>query len=456
MKQLKSTVLGFLLITTTIVLTSQIGFAQNDSRMQQDLRISQGILSELLKPESRTHRSFFSDGSDASSTYIPGYGVIFEVSTSNFIVEVADIETIDVRGSEDGEDEVRVTVNGSRNSENATEIELGNSLESQKAAVTSYFLNYANLLGQLKPDERISVIVRSGSGFQFVAPPPPPSRPGQASTVRGWSSASNQSTGFIMSAKGSDIAAHKSGSLSESQFKNRISTTDIKRESSIDLRIFEKILETGLSGDANPTFSLGRGLTSVYDNESGLLVLGNVRGNQNISVVFREVELDSLTEITELSGIDSLLSPRFLIRGNAVTLDRNLDTLKVGLRRANEQLERARVELAKARELQIVDINGGFEFFSENEMKPSRSPEEVKADLESFIDSTKDLLLDYGRTLDQVKSGQNIMLHMNVRASGDEMPDKLIFSVKKETIENYDRRAITKEVAKSQISVVRQ
>lgn len=444
-----------MLATTTLILSNQPGIAQSESRMQQDLRISQGILTELLKTENRTHRSFFSGGSDANSTYIPGYGVIFEVSTSNFIVEVAEIETIDVRGSEDGEDEVRVTVNGSHNSENDSENERVNSLESQKAAVTSYFLDYASLIGQLKPDERISVIVRSGSAFQFVAPPSPPSRSSQASTVRGWTSASNQPTGFIMSVKGSDISAHKSGSLSESQFKSRITTTDIQRESSTDLRIFEKILETGLSSESNPTFSLSRGLTSISEENSGLLILGSIRGGNTGSVFFREVELDSLREVTVVRGLDSLRTPKVVLRGNTVTLGRSLDTLTVNLRRANEQLERSRAELARARELQVFNTDGNFEYFLGGDSRPVRSPEEMQSDLDTLIDSTKDLLLDYGRTLDTVKPGQSIVLHFSLRTSNDALPNKLIFSVNKDVIENYDKRSISKEAAKAQISVVK-
>jgi len=79
----------------------------------------------------------------------------------------------------------------------------------------------------------------------------------------------------------------------------------------------------------------------------------------------------------------------------------------------------------------------------------------MQQDLEAFIESTKDLLLDYGRTLDTVKSDKSIMLHFNLRTSNDALPDKLIFSVNKDVIENYDKRSISKDEAKKQISVVK-
>lgn len=458
MKSLKKSVSGTLLLTTLLIFQSLSGFAQNNDRMQQDLRISQGILSELLKSNTDNSRFVFrGQDSDVKSSYIPGYGVIFELSNSSFVFEAAEIETINIRGTENGEDEVHVTVNGSNSADNAKE--QSTALDAQKAKVMDYFKNYADLLGQLRSDEKITVIVRRGSVFQFFAPPLPPTPPNpnrtaQSSTVQGWSS--NQSSGFIMSAKRSDIAGFKAGNLTEVQFQDRVSTTDIQRESPTELRIFERILETGLSSDVNPTFSLRSGLTSVNDANSGLLILGSVRGGSSNAVFFREVELDSVREVVGIGGIDSLKTSRVVIRGNAVTLDRNLDTLTVGLRRANEQLERAREELARAREFQVYTMDGGVEFFPGNDSANKRTDEEMLLDLEAFIESTKDLLLDYGRTLNTVKSGQSIMLHFNLRTSSDALPDKLIFSVNKDVIENYDKRSISKEVAREQISVVKQ
>lgn len=459
MKQLDKIVLGFLLMTTTLILSSHTGFAQNNSRMQQDLRISQGILSELLKSNSGNSQfAFRGHESNVKSSYIPGYGVIFELSNNSFVIEASEIETINVRGTENGEDEVHVTVNSSNAADKAKE--QSNSTEAQKAKVMEYFMNYADLLGQLKSDEKITVIVRRGSAFQFFGPPSPPSPPTTSVRVAGassWTSSSNNSSGFIMSAKRSDISGYKSGSISESQFKDRVSTTDIQRESPTELRIFERILETGLSSDANPTFSLRSGLTSVNDANSGLLILGTIRGGSSNAVFFREVELDSLKEVTEVRvrGLDSLMAPRVSIRGNVVTLDRNLDTLTVDLRRANEQLERSRAELARVREFQVYNTGGGVEFFPSRDSANQRTEEEMQQDLEAFIESTKDLLLDYGRTLESVKSGQSIMLHFNLRTSGDTLPNKLIFSVNKNVIENYDKRSISKEAAKAQISVVK-
>lgn len=259
-----------------------------------------------------------------------------------------------------------------------------------------------------------------------------------------------------MSAKRSDIRELQSGNISQAQFKDRVSTTDIQRESPTELRIFERILETGLSTDANPTFSLRSGLTSVNDVNSGLLILGSVRGGTANAVFYREVELDSLKEVALVHGLDSLAAPRVSIRGNVVTLDRNLDTLTVDLRRANEQLERSRAELARVREIRAYTTGNGMEYFSGNVTRSDRSDEEIKQDLEAFIESTKDLLLDYGRTLESVKSDQSIMLHFNLRTSNDALPDKLIFTVTKQVLENYDKRSISKEAAKAQISVIKQ
>lgn len=467
MKNLQTMFKSFLVLSALILGISPNALAQNESRMQQDLRISRGILSELLQVQSQGEQFWVrSANSGIKSSHIPGYGVIFEVTATNFPFSPEMIESINVTGSgvsEQRDVEVRVRSTG----QSATQPQVTD-FEQKKAQVMSYFKDYADLLGQLPANERITVIVRPSFGhFYSILSPTTASGtsfPGQVSATSSspgqvsatYTSNTQQPSGFIMSVKRSDVAAFKAGSIQESQFAQRVSTTDIQRESASEFRIFERILETGLSAEANPTFSIGRDMTSVYDTNSGLLVLGSIRGGNQRAVFYREVEIDSLREFTVVRGVDTTQTPRIILRGNSVTLDRSLDTVKVDLRRANEQLERARAELARVREFQISDIEGNLNIARFQSNETARSKEEMEADLETFIDTTKELLIDYGRTLDKVQAGQTIMLHLELRNASADFPGKLMFSVSKQTIDNFSKGTLSKEAAKNQISVTRQ
>jgi hypothetical protein len=470
MKTLQTLLKGLFVLTALIFWLSLPAAAQNESRMQQDLRISQGILSELLKTESGSGLTFArTSNSGMKSTYIPGYGVIFESTVTSFPFSPEVIETINVTGGQGEDRDVQVRVRGTASTSAGNSSQTMN-FDERKAQVMTYFKDYADLIGQLPASERISVIVRPSSGhFYSILSPSTASgtsssnqvsttsvRAGQVSTTSTFTSNIRQQSGFIMSVKRSDVSAFKSGSIDEAQFTQRVTTTEIQSESSSEIRIFERILETGLSSEVNPTFSLGRDLISVHDANTGLLILGSIRGGNQRAVFFREIELDSLREVTVVRGFDTLQAPRIVLRGNAVTLDRSIDTITVDLRRANEQLERARAELAKVRELQISDFDVSMNLARFASSEPTRTKEEVESDLEKFIESTKDLLIDYGRTLDTVQSGQNIMLYLELRNAGSDLPSKLIFSVNKQVIDNFSNRSLSKEAAKNQISVIRQ
>ncbi|HAC15223.1 MAG TPA: hypothetical protein DCE78_04670 [Bacteroidetes bacterium] len=443
----------------------------DDAKMKQDLRISEGILSDIIHQNDQVHRIYRS-GSELSSVYIPGFGVIFETSPSVMMLDLARASTVNIVGADDENDQVRVVVRGTSESEGNQN---QSSLDNMKANIQTYFMNYADLISQVKPDENITVMVRPNDSFVYFNSPPPPPTPSVPSTsatsptptrVSGQYSTSVASTrsagtmaptrplGFMMSVKRSDISDFKSQRINENEFKNRVKVTDINRESNTEFKIFEKILETGLNDIGNETFSLSKNLTTVYDDNLGLIVLGSLRSSSTNFYFQGLGDLERFEVSVPSINLDSI-DTDIVIKSDVFTFNRgDLDSMKVEMRRANEELRRAQVEISRAAADIRRELNGTIRI-STNERTESRTKEQVLEDLTSFENALKNLVLDYGRTITSVKSDQSIMLNLNVRRSHDGVPTRLVITVPKSTLDAFDKRSISKDAAMTQIKVNR-
>ena len=460
------------LLFVTFGLHPALAQQYDDAKMKQDLRISEGILADLIHQNDQVHRIYRS-GSELSSVYIPGFGVIFETSPSVMMLDLARANTVNIVGPDDENDETRVVVTGSSNSDSTKN---QSSLDNMKANIQTYFMNYADLISQVKPDENITVMVRPNDSFVYFTSPPPPPTPavpsntstppppptrasGQyttsvASARTAEVTAANRPLGFMMSVKRSDISEYKSQRISESEFKNRIKITDINRESNTEFRIFEKILETGLNDIGNETFSLSKNLTTVYDDNLGLIILGSLRSS-NTNFYFRGLgdlgHFNIQVPDIDLDSIDTDI----VIKSDVFTFNKgDLDSMKVEMRRANEELRRAQVEISRAASDIRRELNGTIRIRT-NERTETRTKEQILEDLSSFENALKSLIVDYGRTLTSVKTDQSILLNLNVRRSIDGIPTRLVITVPKTALDAFDKRSISKDAAMAQIKINR-
>jgi hypothetical protein len=433
-------------------------------KMNQDLRISERILEELMQSNQR-EIAFFPSSARMNSLYVPEFGVIFDVNPPGFI-NPARIATINIRGTEgdSGDGEVHIVErDGSETRISGTRVASASSnpernettLAQTKDAIRNFLGSYADIIGQLSANESITVMVRASTvlAFRTPTPPPPPSGSSQPAVSVNRPPASK---GYLMSVRKSDITALKTQRISKEEFDSRIRETEIVDSKNSDFEIFEKILETGLSGEQNKSFSLNRGLSRIYDEQLGLVILGSIR-NSSVGPLwgaatsegmnipeFKEFEYDYEvavrdTLVNNIYRFEMDVSPDSA-KSRLQRLERVLKISEEEIRKGAEEIRRSAVELRRV----LV-----------GEARETRSKEEVLADFESFESEAKNLLLDYGRTLRSLRPDQVVILSLSQRRDIDGIPSRLVLSVKKSTLDAFDSRSITKDIALSQITVVR-
>lgn len=483
-----------MLVAGLILVVGTLAAQQIDQdRMDQDLRISEGILGELLQIRQRGFEII--GGSQINSLYIPGFGVIFDVNPPASFIS-GRIQTINISGPDDGSGKTSVRiVEKDDESYNTTTITGNNVLISpsseestdiMKEAIRNYFTSYADIIAQLPPSESITVMVRRSPSILFRSPPPPPAPPsyGISTSVSGVATtgAASADKGFIMSVHKSDIAAFRAQRISKEEFEKKINESAISDNTNSDFQIFEKILETGLSSANNKSFSLNRELSRIYDDQLGLVILGSIRSASNIAYSSASPALSSwpvggdpaeafsswTTTGDSFPAFDfnvmSFDSTRKFIRidslySNLDTLyfrhNSSMDSLHLKLRRTQEELSKRQVELQRrsndelrqtATELRRVLVGTAGE---------SRTREEMISDFDAFETEAKSLLLDYGRTLSSLKPDQMVILSLSQRRNIEGVPSRIVLSVKKSTLSAYDRKTITKEAALRQITIKR-
>jgi hypothetical protein len=458
-------------ITKSILLIILIGVYITDinaqrvdmERMNQDLRISERILDELLQSNQR-ETVFFPTSSRMNSLYIPGFGVIFDVNPPLFL-DPARIATINIRGAEGDSDERNIDIvetDGTQTRVSATGVasstrnvqRSAESINQTKDAIRNFLGSYADIIGQLPASETITVMVRQSTSFAFRSATPQTQSGTSASAVS--VSRAAESKGYTLSVRRSDIADYKAQRINQQEFYNRIRETQITDESQPDFQIFEKILETGLSGDQNKSFSLNRGLSRIYDEQLGLVILGSIRNPSGSGVLgirsavdmqmpdFSEFEFDFNIDIKDSTQGNFY---RFQMEESPDSTRRRLQRLERDLKMSEEEIRRGAEEIRRT----AVELRRALV----GESRETRSKEEVMADFEAFETEAKNLLINYGRTLNSLKSDQVVILSLSQRRDIQGIPSRLVLSVKKSTLDAYDRRSITKEAALAQITVIR-
>ncbi len=212
-------------------------------KMDRDLEVSKNILQTLLNSDENV--LFWGTSIDAN--YLEGYGVIFTIpnnmryfvsSTSRswgraksrskiaYSYAIAD-------GSSEG------IVIAELNQDSLAEVDF----EQKKQAITTFFSDYADLIGQLKPDERIKVQSK-GNDYDLV--------------YVGFSEVTdveNRSNGFVAEVLRKDITQYRTGKITASEFEKSIRFERSKPKEKIqDLELFASILKRLYSPDLSETF----------------------------------------------------------------------------------------------------------------------------------------------------------------------------------------------------------
>ncbi|MEP1033821.1 hypothetical protein [Ekhidna sp.] len=257
------------IIILALSFTVSLGQSIDEKRMDRDLKIAENILNTLSSGDSRLRFS-----SNIESNYMPDYGVIFSIPKVNYIYATRAsgttiysgsgnyvIATADDEDSDDG-DGVAVVVDDAKKldkNKEKMEEEAKKQLEEQ---MTVFLVDYADLIGQLKPSDRIVVQSRGNDNRIFYS---------------GSNSGSKQST-FTAQIFKSDLIAYKQGKMNREDVIKKITftTPEESKEIAKDLELFATIFARLYEPDLSSTYYISS-RTLGYTSLEGYGVTFNMK-----------------------------------------------------------------------------------------------------------------------------------------------------------------------------------
>lgn len=242
MNYLKKTIpfLAALLLCTFAANAQQV----DANRMNRDINIMESILQEMFKTQLGPHggkvrmhsaRAFaFGPDNDIRGTYLPDYGVIFNVPAhqSAFVVFQ----------EEDGNDFTYNFQYGDGNDgEEVTE-------ESITNRIVEFLQDYGSTLGQLSDDDRVMVIYNSDTPEQRVVV--------FSSSDDDTVERKSIPTISVVATK-ANLQAYRSGDISAGEFRNRldISSSDPNTKQ-MDLKVMARVFETAFEDREGKSFQV--------------------------------------------------------------------------------------------------------------------------------------------------------------------------------------------------------
>lgn len=241
MKMTRKNIVGIIILALSINVS--YGQSIDEKRMNRDLKVAENILNTLASGDSRLRFQ-----NSIESNYMPDYGVIFSIPKVNYIYATRVQGTVGYSSSgsgtyiiassddEDSEDE-KVAADKAVKAEQKRE-KLAKDAEDQlKEQMTVFLVDYADLIGQLKPSDRIVVQSRGADNRIFYS---------------GNRSKSNQNT-FSAQILKSDLIAYKQGKLDREAvikkiaFKSPEENGEIAKDLELFSTIFARLYEPDLS-----------------------------------------------------------------------------------------------------------------------------------------------------------------------------------------------------------------
>ncbi len=226
-------------------------------RMARDLKIAEDILGTLSEQDSRI---FYND--NIESNYVPDYGVIFTIpmkpfvfkstgsgrvaySTSGSGVTIIDSRVKrDAKERRDKEGDANVIVDIDPDDEEEIKVDESEIMEEMEAEtreqIEIFLADYADLIGQLKPSDRIVVQTKSRNEVYIF-------------NSRG---SNKSSAGMSAQVLKSDITSYKQGKLTRDEFMGKIEFSEEGEEVAKDIELFATIFSRLYEPDLSSTYYL--------------------------------------------------------------------------------------------------------------------------------------------------------------------------------------------------------
>lgn len=363
-----------------------------DERMTKDLSIMENVLQQLLDEPDRRR------GIQVSGMYLPGSGIIFDLSSSHRMA----FRHVEIRRGQGGG--VTIGTGNGQNDENA-EDNAETRRELIRDRVVEFFGNYAPAIQALGNDENVYVVY-SESGRDNIWGHLQPA---------GRRASDREAGGFVMHAGKSDIDAFRRQDLSASQFRDRITYTEDIRNGR-DLSIMAGIFQSALTADDNQIMSISGNVQHSLIPGLGAMFTFQVRPGRGRH--FFTQRPGNPPPPTEAPGVPDVDVDSVL---NSLDINIELEDIRREALRVREEAEKIRRELV----LQY----GGKEL----------APEEIAEAYDLLEITLAEVLVDYGRTLNSVESGESVIINVNFARGFRDIPARLIMTISKSDLGNLPR-----------------
>ena len=377
--------LGILLAISFQTTEAQKNRGMDYDRLDEDLRIMEGIVDKLLNSVGNYNWSF---NSNSQGFYLPEYGVIFSIPLSTPIMHTMfapPAPPVIARGKglsyafSFGEDEAQQNAEFKETEEKY--------LEKTSVKISDFLGIYADAIGQIPNNEKISVYMYNSS---------------------------DRTPLHLYSVLKSDIVKFKSGKIDSEKFNSKIEYVSLrdKDDMSSQIDIMAYVLDTAVKSQSRRSGSKfrysGTGVNGLY-----------------------------------LSGFGAL----FLVNNSRNSLERNFVVLEYDLIRLSEQ-QFELDDLLRSKETK--SRNRQKERIQSKKKALKKQLDDYKESIENYKRSFSTLLGNYGHTLRLVNQNEWLCVMTNWDEShrsrqSDEILRALIMRVKKKDVEQFASGKLSKE-----------
>jgi len=237
----------FVLSVCSMWFTNNTALAQQkmpDQELLNNMEIMETVLDKLINPQ-KSHLNLFS--SHTKGYYLMNYGIIFNVSYSLFNRGIVSIN-LDKRMKKNNNyilvDEENEEVTNDFDKE----------IEKLKNTLTKFFADWTPMLSNMKPDEKITVILDFNGFFPTVK--------------NTYDYSAHQ---LIASVPVETITKYRKGRIAREDFKKKIDFDDVKTVDE-DISILSNVIETSLKHpDKNAKFSWSGDVKGTYFKGYGVI-----------------------------------------------------------------------------------------------------------------------------------------------------------------------------------------
>ncbi|GEM_PF-1231700 len=367
-------------------------------KMERDIIILQNVLNDLVA----NNKDLFYSSSNAKGMYIPGKGVIFNVKYGSRYGNIFFAENMTVIESQNG---TTIDLDTDEKDKKQSAEESNKNTENRIEQLSKEFLvNYGSILSELKAGEKVMLNVeysklkpvdKDDTGVQVSSPK---SNTIYGSAVRLAYSGKSNTHRMSSAINQNDISAFLNGKLSMDQAFSKVSTV-VKEDGendAVDAKIMAGILDDLFQSSQRGKLRRSRKTSWTYFDDFGLMFDMNLSASSATALTF---------------------------------VTRSEDAVIGYAAKEDKDAEKKREEAEKA----------------------------LEENLESVIDMAKESLVTYGRTLRSVKSGEVVILNLNLSglSSRSKLPKSVRLQVSKAQIEAFSRGQKSLDQLKKEIDIKR-